>query len=388
MRGEAGDVSKTLHTVERIELVALSYSGRRSQMTNKMHEMTSQMPLETKDLMADLRQIIDSARARVATTANYELTMMYWHIGERINRDVLANQRAEYGKQIVSTLARQLQALYGTRGFDGKSIRRMMQFADVFPDEKIVAPLARQLSWSHFVEVIPLRDALQREFYLTMAASERWSKRMLREKIDGMLYERTAIATKPDELIRKELAELRDDNALSPDLVFKSPYFLEFTGLKGMYSEKSLEDSLLVHLEQFIIELGNGFCFIARQKRMIIDGEDFYLDLLFYHRRLHRLIAIDLKLGRFKAQYKGQMELYLRWLEAHEMEPGEESPLGLILCTEGGEEQIELLQLDKAGIKVAQYLTELPPREVLLRQIQQSLADEKTRLEYKESEPQ
>ncbi|MBR4985578.1 MAG: DUF1016 family protein [Proteobacteria bacterium] len=350
--------------------------------------MTSQMPLETKDLMADLRQIIDSARARVATTANYELTMMYWHIGERINRDVLANQRAEYGKQIVSTLARQLQALYGTRGFDGKSIRRMMQFADVFPDEKIVAPLARQLSWSHFVEVIPLRDALQREFYLTMAASERWSKRMLREKIDGMLYERTAIATKPDELIRKELAELRDDNALSPDLVFKSPYFLEFTGLKGMYSEKSLEDSLLVHLEQFIIELGNGFCFIARQKRMIIDGEDFYLDLLFYHRRLHRLIAIDLKLGRFKAQYKGQMELYLRWLEAHEMEPGEESPLGLILCTEGGEEQIELLQLDKAGIKVAQYLTELPPREVLLRQIQQSLADEKTRLEYKESEPQ
>lgn len=357
-------------------------------MTNKMHEMTSQMPLETKDLMADLRQIIDSARARVATTANYELTMMYWHIGERINRDVLANQRAEYGKQIVSTLARQLQALYGTRGFDGKSIRRMMQFADVFPDEKIVAPLARQLSWSHFVEVIPLRDALQREFYLTMAASERWSKRMLREKIDGMLYERTAIATKPDELIRKELAELRDDNALSPDLVFKSPYFLEFTGLKGMYSEKSLEDSLLVHLEQFIIELGNGFCFIARQKRMIIDGEDFYLDLLFYHRRLHRLIAIDLKLGRFKAQYKGQMELYLRWLEAHEMEPGEESPLGLILCTEGGEEQIELLQLDKAGIKVAQYLTELPPREVLLRQIQQSLADEKTRLEYKESEPQ
>ena len=357
-------------------------------MTKKTQEMTPQLPLETKDLMADLRQIIDSARARVATTANYELTMMYWHIGERINRDVLANQRAEYGKQIVSTLARQLQAVYGTRGFDEKSIRRMMQFADVFPDEKIVAPLARQLSWSHFLEVIPLKDALQREFYLTMAASERWSKRMLREKIDGMLYERTAIATKPDELIRKELAELRDDNALSPDLVFKSPYFLEFTGLKGMYSEKSLEDSLLVHLEQFIIELGNGFCFIARQKRMIIDGEDFYLDLLFYHRRLHRLIAIDLKLGRFKAQYKGQMELYLRWLEAHEMEPGEESPLGLILCTEGGEEQIELLQLDKAGIKVAQYLTELPPREVLLRQIQQSLADEKTRLEYKESEPQ
>lgn len=356
-------------------------------MTEKTQEMTPQLPLETKDLMTDLRQIIDGARARVATTANYELTMMYWHIGERINRDVLANQRAEYGKQIVSTLARQLQALYGTRGFEPRSIRRMMQFASKFPDIQIVSTLSTKLSWSHFIEILSLSEPLQSEFYLTLAASERWSVRTLRDKIDGMLYERTAIAIKPDELIRKELAELRDDNALSPDLVFKSPYFLEFTGLKGMYSEKSLEDSLLAHLEQFIIELGNGFCFIARQKRMIMDGEDFYLDLLFYHRRLHRLIAIDLKLGRFKAQYKGQMELYLRWLEAHEMEQGEDSPLGLILCTEGGEEQIELLQLDKAGIKVAQYLTELPPRDVLLRQIQQSLADEKTRLEYKESAP-
>lgn len=188
-----------------------------------------------------------------------------------------------------------------------------------------------------------------------------------------MLYERTAIASKPEELIRKELAELRDNNTLSPDLVFKSPYFLEFTSLKGNYSERSLEDSLVANLEQFILELGKGFTFVERQKRMIIDGEDFYLDLLFYHRRLRRLIAIDLKLGRFKAQYKGQMELYLRYLEANEMEPGEEPPLGLLLCTEGSEEQIELLQLDKAGIKVANYMTELPPRELLVRQIQKSL---------------
>lgn len=248
-------------------------------------------------------------------------------------------------------------------------------------NNKIVAPLVRQLSWSHFLIVMPMKDELKREFYLTMAASERWSKRTLQSKIDSMLYERTAISGKPDALVRQELSQLREGNVLSPDLVFKSPYFLEFTGLKGMYSEKSLEDSLVAHLEQFIIELGNGFSFVARQKRMIIDGEDFYLDLLFYHRRLHRLIAIDLKLGRFKAQYKGQMELYLRWLEQNEMEPGEETPLGLLLCTEGSEEQIELLQLDKSGIKVAQYMTELPPREVLIRQIQKSLESAKQRLE-------
>ena len=329
--------------------------------------------IEQQSLIKDLRQIIEQARGHVAATANYALSIMYWQIGKRINTEVLDNKRAEYGKQIVASVARQLREEYGSKGFDEKNIRRMMQFAQEFPDEQIVTSLMRQLSWTHILQVLSLKDSLQREFYLTLAASERWSVRQLRKEIDGMLYERTAISGKPEQFIKKELSELRDYDTLSPDLVFKSPYFLEFTGLKGMYSEKSLEDSLVAHLEQFIIELGNGFTFVARQKRMIIDGEDFYLDLLFYHRRLHRLIAIDLKKGRFKAQYKGQMELYLRWLEKNEMEPGEESPLGLLLCTEGGEEQIELLQLDKSGIKVAQYLTELPPRHVLIHQIQKSL---------------
>ena len=344
-------------------------------------EVINSGSVEQQSLIKDLRQIIEQARGHVAATANYELTMMYWHIGERINREVLGNQRAEYGKQIVAQVATQLQEDYGKKGFEIRNIRRMMQFAALFPQEQIVSQAATQLTWSHFMEVLPLKNDIAREFYITLAASERWGRNRLRKEIDGMLFERTAIATKPDELIKKELSTLRDNDVMSPDLVFKSPYFLEFTGLKGMYSEKSLEDCLIAHLEQFIIELGNGFTFVARQKRMIIDGEDFYLDLLFYHRRLHRLIAIDLKKGRFKAQYKGQMELYLRWLEKNEMEPGEESPLGLLLCTEGGEEQIELLQLDKSGIKVAQYLTELPPREVLIRQIQKSLEAAKVRFE-------
>ena len=329
--------------------------------------------LFSKTLLNDLRQIIDTARSHVAATAKYEVTMMYWNIGNRINRDVLNYERAEYGKQIVAQVARQLQEEYGTKGFDEKSIRRMMQFAKLLPDSQIVAQLATKLFWSHFMEVLPLKEPLQREFYLTMAATENWGRDTLRAKIDGMLFERTAIATKPEELIKKELANLRESETLSPDLVFKSPYFLEFTGLKGMYSEKSLEDSLVAHLEQFIMELGYGFTFVERQKRMIIDGEDFYLDLLFYHRKLRRLIAIDLKLGSFKAQYEGQMELYLRWLEKYEMQPGEEAPLGLLLCTEGSSEQIELLQLDKTGIRVAQYLTELPSKEVLLCQLHKSL---------------
>ena len=204
-------------------------------------------------LMKDLRQIIDSTRQRVAVTANAELTMMYWHIGERINREVLGNQRAEYGKRIVSTVATQLQELYGSKGFEPRSIRRMMQFASKFTDGQIVSTLSTKLSWSHIIETLPLKDSLQCEFYLTMASNASWSVHRLRKEIDSMLFERTAIAAKPDELIKQELAGLRDDNKMTPDLVFKSPYFLEFTGLKGCYSEKSLEDSLVAHLEQFIL---------------------------------------------------------------------------------------------------------------------------------------
>ena len=332
-------------------------------------------------LIDDLRSIINRARANVALKANEEIILMFWEIGERINREVLGNKRAAYGQQIVSQVATQLQAEFGKKGFGVRSIRRMMQFAEYFPDNKIVSQVATQLSWSHIIEILPLKDAIQREFYLTMASAEHWGRDLLRSKIDGMLYERTAIATKPEALIKQELAELRNEGKMSPDLVFKSPYFLEFTGLKGVYSEKSLEDSLVTHLEHFILELGNGFTFIERQKRMIIDGEDFYLDLLFYHRKLHRLVAIDLKLSKFKAQYKGQMELYLRWLEQNEMEPDEESPLGLLLCTEGSEEQIELLQLDKSGIKVAQYMTELPSKELLQRQLHKGLEAARQRWE-------
>ncbi len=324
-------------------------------------------------LVNDLRQVIDSARAKVAATVNSAITLMYWHIGERINREVLGYERADYGRQIVSQVATQLQEWYGNKGFDKSSLTRMMKFAEQFPDLQIVATLSQQLSWSHFVEILPLKDELQREFYLTMAGFERWSIRVLREKIDGMLYERTMISGKPDEMIKAELTNVRDENAISPDLVFRSPYFLEFTGLKGAYNEKSLEDRLIASLEQFILELGAGFTFVDRQKRMIIDGEDFYLDLLFYHRKLKRLIAIELKLGRFKAAYKGQMELYLRWLEKYEMEQGEESPLGLILCSEGGNQQIELLQLDASGIKVAKYMTELPDKSVLRAQLSKQL---------------
>lgn len=326
--------------------------------------------IKERNIIAEVSLLIEQSKSELAATINSNITHLYWSIGKRINEEVLDNDRAEYGKQIVATLSRQLTTQYG-KSFGEKNLRRMMQFHQMFSDEKIVATLLRQLSWSHFTLLIPIKDELQRNFYIQMCKNEVWSVRTLRSKIDSMLFERTAISKKPKNLIEQELNQLEKDNKLSPDLVFKDPYFLDFTGLKDTYSEKSLEDAILRELESFMLELGSGFTFIERQKRMIIDGEDFYLDLLFFHRKLRRLVAIELKIGKFKAAYKGQMELYLKWLEKHEKQENEESPIGLILCAEGNKEQVELLQIEKSGIKVAEYLTELPDKKLLEKKLHQ-----------------
>ncbi len=334
------------------------------------------------DLISDIRSLIETARQNVAVAVNAGLTILYWQIGNRIRQDILKEKRAEYGKEILATLSQELTKEYGN-GFSYTALTRMVRFAEIFPDSQIVATLSQQLRWSHFKEILPLKKPFQRDFYAEMCQIERWSVRTLRKKIDGMLYERTAISKKPEKLIEKDLAALRDEDRLTPDLVFRDPYFLDFLGLKDTFSEKDLETAILREMESFILELGAGFSFVARQKRITIDNEDYYLDLLFFHRKLKRLIALELKLGKFKAAYKGQMELYLRWLEKYEKEPGEETPLGLILCAGKTSEQIELLQLDKSGINVAEYMTELPKRKLLEQKLHKAVKLARKRLEAK-----
>ena len=321
-------------------------------------------PAAPPALLGDIRALIEASRQRVASAVNAELTLLFWRIGQRIHTEVLAGQRAGYGDEILPTLAAQLVRDYG-RSFADKNLRRMVQFAATFSDEPIVVTLSRQLSWSHFVALLPLKDPLQRDYYVQMASAERWSVRTLRERIDSMLYERTALSKKPDETITQELAAMRDAQRMSPALVMRDPYILDFLGLRDTWQEGDLEAAIIREMESFLLELGAGFSFLARQKRIQIDDEDFHLDLLFYNRKLRRLVAVELKIGEFKAAYKGQMELYLRWLDKHEREPEEASPLGIILCTGKKSEQIELLELDKSGIHVAEYLTTLPPRAVL-----------------------
>lgn len=340
----------------------------------------------SKRLLRDLRLLIDQTREQVAQSVNARLTLMHWHIGRRIREEILGKRRAAYGQQIVDSLSRQLTEEYG-RGFSRRNLFNMVRFAEVFADEQIVQSVIAQLSWTHLLQIIALDDPLKRDFYTEMCRVERWSVRTLRQKIDRLLYERTAVSKKPEDLIQRDLAELRDEDRLSPDLVFRDPYILDFLGLTGGYVEKDVEDAILRELESFILELGTDFAFIARQKRITVDAEDYYLDLLFFHRRLRRLVAIDLKLGKFQAADKGQMELYLRWLEEYEMQPGEERPVGLILCADKSAEHVRLLRLDESGIRVAAYLTELPPRKLLAKKLHEAIVLARQRLTHEGNLP-
>lgn len=310
---------------------------------------TSKPSAKKSDLLEDLRNMIDQAKRSVASVVNTHLTVLNWQMGCRIHTEILQEKWADYGKEIVATLS-------------------------------------RELSWSHFVDLFPIKDPLKRDFYAEMCRIEKWNVRTLRKKIDSMLYERTAISKKPELLVKTELEMLRKEDQLTPDLVFRDPYVLEFLNLNDRYVEKDVEDAIMRELEQFLLELGVGFTFVERQKRIIVDDEDFHLDLLFFHRKLKRLVAIELKLGDFKPEYKGQMELYLRWLDKYERCVGEEAPMGLILCAGKKTERIELLELGRSGIHVAEYLTELLPKKALQEKLHKAIKDARRRFEVHDGE--
>jgi predicted nuclease of restriction endonuclease-like (RecB) superfamily len=323
-------------------------------------------------LFSDIRTLIEESKQRVAVSVNTELSMLYWNIGNRIKTDLLNNQRAAYGQQVLKKLSNALTQKYG-KGWSEKQLQHCLYTVEIFPDEQIFSTLRRQLSWSHIKEIIYIKEELKRDFYIQICKVEKWSVRTLRERIKSMLYERTAISKKPEETIKNDLQLLENEKKLNPDLVFRDPYFLDFLGLSDTYSEKDLEDAILIELQRFIIELGSDFAFMARQKRISIDNRDYYIDLLFYHRRLKTLVAIDLKIGEFEAGYKGQMELYLGYLNKHELVEGENKPIGLILCAGKNSEHIELMQLDKSNIRVAEYLTILPKQEILQERLHRAI---------------
>ena len=330
--------------------------------------LTNGSQIDEHSLFARVAEIIETRKTRAGAYANREVTLMYWEIGCYINSTVLDGERAEYGKKIVSALSGKLVERYGNV-FEPRNLRRMVQFACEFPDLEIVSPLATQLSWSHFVEILPISDEAARLYYAKEAAERHFSRNELRRQISRKAYERQEIAN----------TSLTVQSAI-PFNLFKDPYLLDTLGLKDNYLEADLEKAILADLEAFILEFGHGFTFVERQKRMTMDGDDFTLDLLFYHRKLKRLIAVELKIGKFVPQYKGQMEFYLKWLNRYERQEGENEPIGLILCTKASRNQIELLEMDKSG-------TNLPPKAMLEQKIREILTEAQERLERRKLLP-
>ncbi len=337
-------------------------------------------------LFSDVCEIINSAKNRIATYANTEICLTNWYVGKRIKEDVLYNRRADYGKRVVKNLSDRLTVRYGA-GWGYAKLKHCIRSAYLFSEEEIGYAVRIQLNWTHLRSLMSIEDPLARSFYMEMCHLEHWGTRTLDEKIDSQLYERTAISSKPEEIIRKELEEVKETNAIVPDMVFRSSYFLDMLGLPDVFSEKDLESAILSQIQEFIKEFGTDFAFLDRQKRITVDSTDYYIDLLFYHRGLRRIIAIDLKLGKFKPEYEGQMLLYLRYLNKNDRREGEESPIGLILCSEGNTEHIEYLMLDEdSPIKVAQYYTKLPDKKLLSAKLQKAVAIAKEHYSEKKGE--
>ena len=323
-------------------------------------------------LYTNIKTIIDTSKEQATIQLNNTMVLSYWDIGRELKEEILKEKRATYGKEVVKKISEKLSLEYG-RGYSKASLLRMIQVYTIFSEKEIVATLSRQFSWSHFVEFIKVKEELKREFYITMSAHESWNVRTLRERVNSMLFERTAISKKPEKTIRQDLETLNSENKMSTSLFLRDPCLLNFLELEESYSERDLESAILLELEKFILEFGNDFAFLARQKRIQIGNNDYVMDLLFYHRKLKRLVLIELKIGEFIPQDKGQVELYLKWLSKYEKQEGEEEPIAIILCASKENEVVELMDLERDNIHVSEYWLQLPPKELLEKKLHRAI---------------
>jgi len=380
-------------------------------------------------VLPQIRALIEASRQHVVATANLTLVWLNWNVGRIISEETQQHaERAEYGERLIEALAQRLTKQYGN-GYSARSlwdVRRFFSEFEILPSpltefgsrqilpsllaessmprfrseapskssaeeirrvppakssgraisqpvpgesgDRLVIDVSKHshLGWTHYRILLTVETGMKRRFYFEQAASQRWATRELQRQLDRALFERVALSRDTRVLARLEKQRGPVETVRYED-AFKDPYLLDFLGLKGAYSEKDLEAAIIANLQQFLTELGSDFCFIRRQYPMRIDDEDFYLDLLFFHRRLSCLMAIDLKIGPFSAADKGQMDLYLAWLKQHQWRQGAENePVGLILCTSKKRQHVELLlSHGPHKMQVSEYLTQLPPKRVL-----------------------
>jgi predicted nuclease of restriction endonuclease-like (RecB) superfamily len=320
----------------------------------RAHDQALAVPgdADYQQVLDDIRTIVQAGYGRAMAAVNKEIVDTYWRIGERIvQEEQRGGHRAAYGEQLLNRRGQVLSQELG-RGFSAPNLRNMRQFYLAFP---IREALPNKLAWTHYTILMRLPED-QREFYSRLAVSGHWSSRQLEKQIQSLLHERVGRAQDPLAVIADLPAAESGELAESGE-IWKNPYILDFLGLHDTYSERDLEAAIIRHIEHFLLELGHDFCFVARQRRVQVGGEDFYIDLVFYHRRLRCLVLVDLKIGAFTPADAAQMQIYLEWCDRHDRQAGEEAPIGLILCSSQNEQIVELLlSSQKHQMRVAQYV--------------------------------
>lgn len=324
--------------------------------------------MNTHIILQDIKIIITQAREQAVRSVDFQRVLMYWHIGKRIFVEEQGKQeRAEYGRYLIRELAKQLEPEYGS-GFSTRQLERCRQFYRLFP---IASALRTELNWTQYKLLLPIQDEDQRQFYIAESVKNHWSSRQLERQIHSQLYERLLLShDKASVLAIAQQEQLPSD----PKHIIKDPMVLEFLDLKPQHSyyEKDLENAILNHIQEFLLELGNGFAFIARQKRLHINGDDFFVDLLFYNRLLQCFVVVELKTHKLTHQDIGQLQMYVNYFDRMEKLPHENATIGILLCADKNDAVVKFtLPENQTQIFASQYQLYLPSAETLQKEIEQ-----------------
>ncbi|OWP86420.1 hypothetical protein BWK60_08940 [Flavobacterium covae] len=322
--------------------------------------------LSNPTIISDIKSLISNARTSAIKAVDYQRTLLYWHIGERIfNEEQQGKDRADYGEYLIKYLSEQLQPEFGS-GFSYRELHRYRQFYRTFP---IVDSLRPQLSWTHYRTLIRIDNEDKREYYIAETAKNNWSVRQMERQINSQLYERLLLSNDKESVLAVARNEVLPTH---PNEIIKDPMVLEFLGLKreSAYYEKDLEQAIITHLQDFLLELGNGFSFVARQKRIHLEGDDFFVDLVFYNRMLQSFVIFEIKTHKLTHEDLGQLQMYVNYFDRVEKLPHEKPTIGVLLCADKNNAVVKFsLPEENKTILASQYELILPSEEQLLNEI-------------------
>ena len=325
-------------------------------------------PVDNK-LLSDVRQIIDTARANAIRSVDFSRVTMYWNLGRRIfEEEQQGKDRADYGARIIRGLAERLEPEYGS-GFGIRQLEQSRKFYRLYP---IAHTLYAQLNWSQYKLLISIEEADKREYYQLEAVNHCWTKRELERQIHSQLWERLCLSNEKEAVLALARKERIPE---TPQEIIKDPMQLEFLGLEKQphYYENDLEQAIIDHLQDFIMELGNGFCFVARQKRILLEDDEFFIDLVFFNRLLKCFVIIELKTGKLTHQDIGQLQMYVNYYDRYEKTAEENKTIGILLCSQKNDSMVRVsLPEDNKTILAAEYKVHLPSEEQLLAEIRKA----------------